>query len=102
MSDPRCVVNGMSALTGEYLIPPMTLAEAAARARGKPPPSEQAGWLRKLVQKLSGRFFGLPLDVEPTELSAAGWAVVFTPGTPAEVRQALKPLIEQRARQAPP
>src|SRR5436305_1810864 len=99
---PRVVVNGINALTGEYLVPPMTLAEAAARARGTPPPAEQAGWLRKLVQRLAGRFFALPLDVEPTDLSQAGWAVVFTPDTPAAVRKGLQPLIDHRSRQAPP
>jgi hypothetical protein len=102
MSDRRIFVNGINALTGEYLLPPMTLAEAAARARGTPPPAEQAGWLRKLVQKLAGRFFGLPMDVDPTELSQTGWAVVFTPDTPEAVRKALKPLIDHRARQVPP
>jgi hypothetical protein len=101
MSEERIVLNGINAL-GEYLVPPMTLAEAAARARGTPPPAEQVGWLRKLVQRLTGRFFGLPMDVDPTNLSQAGWAVVFTPDTPDAVQRALQPLIELRARQVPP
>jgi hypothetical protein len=102
MNEPRIVLNGMNALTGEYLVAPMSLAEAAARARGTPPSAEQAGWLRKLVQRLAGRFFGLPMDVDPTDLSQTGWAVVFTPDTPDAVRKALQPLIDLRARQVPP
>jgi hypothetical protein len=102
MSDPRIVLNGINALTGEYLVPPMTLAEAAARARGTPPPPEQVGWLRRLVQRLGGRFLGLPMDVDPKILAQAGWAVVFTPDTPPAVRQALQPLIQLRGRQVPP
>jgi hypothetical protein len=102
MSEKRIVLNGINALTGEYLVPPMTMAEAAARARGTPPPAEQVSWLGRLVERLSGRFFGLPMDVDPTDLAQAGWAVVFTPDTPLTVRQALQPLIDHRARQAPP
>jgi hypothetical protein len=102
MADPRIVLNGINALTGEYLVPPMTLAEAAARARGTPPPAEQAGWFHRLVQRFAGRFFALPMDVDPTDLSQTGWAVVFTPDTPDAVRKALQPLIDQRARQVPP
>jgi hypothetical protein len=44
----------------------------------------------------------LPTDVDPTDLSQAGWAVVLTPDTPESVRKALQPLIELRGRQAPP
>jgi hypothetical protein len=102
MSDPGIVLNGINALTGEYLVQPMTLGEAAIRARGTPPPAEQVKWLRWLVQRLSGRFFGLPMDVEPTDLAQSGWAVVFTPDTPQAVRQALQPLIDLRGRQVPP
>jgi hypothetical protein len=54
MSDPRIVLNGINALTGEYLVPPMTLAEAAVRARGTPA-AEQVSWLRRLVQRLKAR-----------------------------------------------
>src|SRR5262249_33679089 len=99
---PRVVVNGINALTGEYLLPPMTLAEAAARARGTPPPAERAGWFRALVRKLTGRFFGLPLGVSPTDLAQSGWAVVFAPDTPDAVRQGLQPLIARRGQQVPP
>ena len=42
------------------------------------------------------------MDVDPTDLSQSGWAVVFTPDTPDAVRKALQPLIELRARQVPP
>jgi hypothetical protein len=102
MSEVRIVLNGINALTGQYLVPPMTLTEAASRARGKPPTAEHAEWLRRLAERLAGRFFGLPMDVDPTELSQAGWAVVFTPDTPDAVRKTLQPLIDLRARQAPP
>jgi hypothetical protein len=102
MSEQRIVLNGINALTGQYLVPPMTLAEAAVRARGTPPPAEQVGWLKRLVQRFTGRFFGLPMGVDATNLAESGWAVVFTPGTSPAVRQALQPLIDLRGRQVPP
>jgi hypothetical protein len=101
MTEERIVLNGINALTGEYLVPPLTVAEVAARARGTPPPKEQEGWLRQIMKRLTGRFYGLPVEVEPTEVKGAGWAVVFTPDTPAPVRKALQPLMDLRARQAP-
>jgi hypothetical protein len=54
------------------------------------------------LERFAGVFMGLPADVEPTDLSQAGWAVVFTPDTPDEVRKGLQLLIDHRARQAPP
>src|SRR6516164_2755777 len=47
MSDHhRVCLNGINALTGEYLVAPMTVAEAARRARGAPAPADQAGLLK--------------------------------------------------------
>src|SRR5262249_7351886 len=102
MSDGRIYLNGINGLTGQYLAPPLTPAEAAALARQTPPAREKAGWFGRLISKLTGRFFGLPMDVDPTDLAQAGWAVVFPAGTPDEVRRGLQPLIDHRARQAPP
>jgi hypothetical protein len=102
MSDQRIYLNGINALTGDYLTPPFTPAEAAALARQAPPPAEKVTWFRGLLQRFAGHFLGLPRDVEPTDLAQAGWAVVFTPDTPDEVRKGLQPLIEHRAGQAPP
>lgn len=102
MPDERLYLNGINALTGEYLVGPLSTADAANLARQSAPPSGQADWFRRLIGVLTGRFCGLPLDVDATDLSRAGWAAVFTPDTPDEVRKALQPLIEHRARQAPP
>lgn len=102
MSDQRIVLNGINALTGEYLVPPMGLPEAAAHARGTPPPREQEGFLRRMLARATGKFFGLPMDIDATELKEAGWCIVFPSDTPAAVRKALQPLIDLRSKQAPP
>ena len=102
MSDHhRVCLNGINALTGEYLVAPMTVAEAARRARGAPAPADQAGLLKQKAQQILNRPFALPAEVDdPNDLTQVGWAVVFTPNTPAAVKKALKPLLDRRAAQA--
>jgi hypothetical protein len=100
MPDERVYLNGINALTGS------TWSRRSAPPRrphwpGKRPSPQQAGWFSCVLKLLTARLSGLPVGVEPTELSQAGWAVVFTPDTPDEVRKALQPLIDHRARQTP-
>jgi hypothetical protein len=102
MSDPPIYLNGIDARTGEYLVPPLTAAAAAALARRSSPPAEKVGWFRGLLRRLAGRFLGLPCDINPLDLAQAGWAVVFAAGVPDAARKGLAPLVEHRARQAPP
>jgi hypothetical protein len=102
MSEERIVLNGINALTGEYLVPPMTLAEATAWARGTPPPVEHVKPLNEATDRiLSAREFALPIGTNANALTESGWAVVFTPDTPAAVRQALQPLLERRRNDTP-
>jgi Cdc6-like AAA superfamily ATPase len=100
--DPLIYLNGINALTGQYLVPPLTVAEAADFTRRSLPPSQQASLFRRTMQRFTGRFFGLPMDVDPTDLTQCGWAIVFPSDAPAAVRQALQPLIDLRQKQVPP
>ncbi len=103
MNDRRIYVNGINALTGEYLVPPLTAADAAALARGKPPPpAEHVGLLRTVLTMIKNKFFALPSDVKAEDPAQAGWAVVFTPDTPDSVRKGMRPLLDLRAKQIPP
>ena len=100
MTDDTICPNGVNALTGGYLTEPMTHEQAAALARGTPTPAA-GGWLKRLVQKITGPFLGLPADIDATDPAQAGWAVVFPKDTPEEVKAALAPLIEHRAKAIP-
>ena len=42
------------------------------------------------------------MDVNPTDVSRAGWGVVFARGATEEVRSALEPLVAHRRRRVPP
>ena len=79
--DDRIYLNGVNALTGEYLAPPLSPADAVRLARSAAPPEGKAGWFRSILRRLSGgRLYGLPSDVDPREVTQAGWAVVFPSG----------------------
>ena len=102
MSDEIVYLNGIDGVTGNYLVAPMTAAEAVAAARGRPQDSGLVGWLSKVRDILLRPFLGLPLDVDPTDVSRAGWGVVFAADTPDPVRAALEPLIAHRRTQVDP
>ena len=100
--DDTLCLNGINALTGEYLAPPRALAETAQMARGGAPAAGLAGWFRGLVKRMTGggKSYGLPADVNPIKIEEAGWGVVFPAGTPDAVRDALRPLLALRTQQA--
>ena len=93
--DGRLHLNGIDALTGLPAVPPMTEDEAARRAGGGPP-AEDVGLLRRLWEALKRPLHGLPDDIDPTDVAAAGWAVVLPTETPDEVRQAVEQLVAHR------
>jgi hypothetical protein len=103
MNRHKLYLNGINGATGQYLTAPVEPGEVAARARSEPPPDPAlVDFLhRNAARAQAGAFEAVPFGVDPREVRRAGWAVVFTPGTPAAVRDALQPLIAQRGRQVP-
>src|SRR5262245_54481429 len=93
--DGRLHINGIDALTGLPAVPPVSEEEVARRAGGGPR-AEDVGLLRRLLEALKRPFHGLPDDIDPTEVTAAGWSVVLPSETPDEVRQAIEQLIAHR------
>jgi hypothetical protein len=86
----RLHFNGIDATTGEYLSPPMTAEELI-------------DLLDPAREELTAPRTRRPrFGVDPRDLSASGWGVIFPrEGDPA-VRRALEPLLEHRRRQAEP
>lgn len=97
--DEKLYVNGINAVTGNYLIEPMEISEAARLVRGEKRDRATASWLKRAWQNISLPHFGLPLDVEPADLRQAGWGIVFPADEDVEVRSSLAPLIEHRRAQ---
>ena len=96
MADDRITLNGIDATTGEYLVPPMTAEELAEVARREKEDPAQAGLLKRVARALQEVFLGLPMDVAPTDVTRAGWAVVFSADADPAMREALLPLVAHR------
>jgi hypothetical protein len=99
--DDLIYVNGVSGITGEYLISPMQAASVAQFARSEARDEHRTGWLKQVAAKLNAPTFGLPFNVHPDVVAEAGWGVVFASDEAPEVQRALQPLIEHRSNQVP-
>jgi hypothetical protein len=94
--DPkRIVVNGINFRTGNYAFAPRSIDEIAKQVRQRP--GDRTFGTAHGADR--ARSFALPFGVSE-KIEKAGWAIVFGAGTPASVRDALKPLIEHRRKQA--
>jgi hypothetical protein len=101
LDDAHVYPNGVDATTGGYLEGPMSIAEVASVARLERADGERVGALRKVRDALGSIHLGLPFDVDPLDISQAGWAVVFHKDEDAAVKDALQPLIKHRSTQVP-
>jgi hypothetical protein len=101
MEPTYLVFNGIDGSSGDYLLDPMTPKEVAAVARGE---VLDAAHLRQLeIRHLRENepHYGVVEDVEdPTDLSQAGWGVIFAYGADPRIREALKELLDWRKEQA--
>ena len=88
VSTEYLVFNGVHGETGEYLRPPVRFDQLAQRfaprvKRRRPVPRRAP-----------------VAAVDPRELDQSGWGVLFAPGVPPEVLEALRPLLHHRQSQA--
>src|SRR5262245_57793763 len=104
MDSKKLYLYGLDGATGEYLTPPVGLAEAAARARSEPAPDPSlSDYLRRAAARPEATAReALPITLDPCDLKRAGWAVVFAAGAPPALHEALRPLVDLRNRQVPP
>ncbi|MEA2603494.1 MAG: hypothetical protein QOF89_4486 [Acidobacteriota bacterium] len=91
MEPDLVVFNGVDPVTGDYLWPPLPLDDLAHRIVGR---------LRQPVRRHRIRVRRAIAEVDPKDLAATGWGVVFAPDTSPEVREALQPLLDHRRDQA--
>ncbi|MBL8230213.1 MAG: hypothetical protein JNL98_17115 [Bryobacterales bacterium] len=97
----KITFNGIHEDTGSYLIPPLTPAELAMAAFGKPEEDDEDHRADLETRKTKGEGdLGVKAGVVAENLASAGWGVIFAAGTPPEVVEALEPLLEQRKKDA--
>ncbi len=103
MNDTLIYPNGIDALTGEPLLPPLTVDIVSQMAQGQSIAQEELDELRERQRMLAGEAdYGVMADVDPNDLAQAGWGVIFAsddPDVPA-IRAALSPLLALRREQA--
>jgi hypothetical protein len=90
--------NGIDARTGALLMEPVELGELASAVTAQPP-SLPATELLDQWQHAGEAQFGLGWEVDPLQLSQAGWAVVFASDEDEAVKAAIAPLMEHREAQ---
>jgi hypothetical protein len=90
--------NGISGVTGNYLLEPMEIEKAAALARNKDKDTFAVNWLKNMGKALGQPHLGLPFFVDPSDVGQAGWAIVFHQEETDEIKNALQPLITHRAK----
>jgi hypothetical protein len=91
MQPDLVVFNGVDAVTGDYLWPPLPLDDLARRIVGR---------LRQPVRRRRIPRRRTIARVNPKDLAQTGWGVVFAPDVSPEVREALQPLLDHRRAQA--
>jgi hypothetical protein len=102
VNEDDIILNGINGATGEYLVAPIKPAAAVALASGRPAESALSTWFRAVASVFKRPKLGLPMDVDPTNVSRAGWALVLPAGAPPELKAAVQPLIDRRKSVVPP
>ena len=105
------VFNGVDGRTGQFLSEPATEKEFAQRIRDEPLRLKSLRNTQWWINHYKIKAVDAPdtgddknrrpaQDVDPLRLESAGWGVIFAPGIGPEVKEALKPLLLRRKRQA--
>ena len=99
VTDDVIYFNGVDATTGDPLFPPISEGDLAALIRGEPVDLERVSAAEKLLQLKSSGSFGLTEGESPTDLTQAGWGVVFHKDEDVGVKQQLMRLYDHRCKQ---
>lgn len=92
-------INGVDATTGDYLFPPISPAELAARIKGAPDDPQEAQVRALAEQQATTQARGMEDDISPIDVKQAGWAVVFHKDEDPAVKKEVMRLYEYRRQQ---
>ncbi len=95
-------VNGVHGKTGRYLTSPFAESAASLKLHGGAldPASERYHRWRQERYSINSVDRGLEEGIDPLDLAAAGWGVIFAPDIGKEVKDKLRPLLKLREEQA--
>lgn len=100
MADEALFINGVDGSSGGYLLPSMTIREAAEAARGDTIDPRHFHDLQYKAAKLGPMEMAPLKHLDPRELAEVGWGVIFAHGADPAIRDALGPLLDHRRAQA--
>jgi hypothetical protein len=100
MSAEFLVFNGINAVSGDYLLPPLTPKEVSVLAQGEELDPAHLSELRWRYQQATQAHLGLKEGVDPKDLAESGWGVIFAHNADPAVKEALGELLEHRRKQA--
>jgi hypothetical protein len=95
---PICV-NGIDAISGDYLLSPLSAEEIAKRALGESVDRASIQALRRRRRSLEATHLGLPAGVDACDPRQAGWGLVLDTRESIAVRAALDQLVAHRREQ---
>jgi hypothetical protein len=94
----RFIANGINGVTGQYDRRPLSPAELAGLVKSARPAVPAP--VRERGRRLGERAFrALPLGIQPEDVAAAGWGVVFLADEHPAVKKAVERLVEHRRAQ---
>jgi hypothetical protein len=93
-ADDLVIANGIEIETGQYALAPRPVDEIARQLVIAPVPAAL-----DQMDVLFPPTFGIRFGVDPLRLEQSGWGLVFHTDTPAEIRDALQPLVDRRTAQ---
>lgn len=94
------VFNGIDASSGKYLFPPVSPEDISKAALGIAKDPVHLKELRQWHHRVTESTFGPKEGVDPKNLWETGWGVIFAHNADPAVKEALRPLLERRQRQA--
>lgn len=101
----KIYVNGISALTGEYLVPPIDFEDIQSILKTEQASNSsyknEVSFLTRIWKAITQSHLGLPPDIKPEEVAQAGWGIVFDENEDPAIKDALDPFIEHRRQQVP-
>ena len=103
MSTESLYLNGINGASGDYLLPPMTLEQVSEIARGELQDEWHLRELKAWFQRISQPRLRPQEGIDPKNLAATGWGVIFACEDEKRVcaiKEALSELLEHRREQA--
>jgi hypothetical protein len=90
-------VNGINAVTGQYMVKPMSFQQVIPFITGEKKDKKVISWLKNIWDRFKS--FDLGYEYDWTNPAEVGWGLVFRQGESEAVKAALEPLYKHRREQ---